>query len=299
MASKAIFVLTTNDPTSQIKADTASPKESIESLGSYLDKLASGCSNGGASLDMQMNGVTATQTLTVSSGVATDTAVIKGTTLTCVDDRETMNITLVADSGGSLNSKFFTFRDQSGTNKYYVWYNINSAGVDPVPTGYIAANGIAVAGATGATAATLATATTAAIVARAPTGVTATNGAAGHTIITNNTAGVATATAEGTAATGFTFTRTITGSAPTSAQYNVGLTDTATAANLAAAINANATTSLYVTAASATNVCTVSAIYPGALGNLVTTTATGGVAAGGATLTGGTNATAALMHAGL
>jgi hypothetical protein len=298
MASKAVFVLTTNDPTGQIKADTASPKESIESLGTYLDKLASGCTPGGASLNMQMDGVTATQTFTVSSGVATDTAVIKGTTLTCVDDRETMNITLIADSGGNLNNKYFTFRDQSGLNKYYVWYNINSAGADPAPAGFIAANGIVVAGATNATAATLATATTAAIVARAPTGVTATNGASTHTIITNNVPGVATATAD-TGATGFTFTRTITGSAPTSAQYNVGLTDTATAANLAAAINANATTSLYVSATSAAAVCTVSANYPGALGNIVTTTASGGVAAGGATLTGGTNATAAVMHAGL
>lgn len=69
-----------------------------------------------------------------------------------------VNIALVADSSGSLNNKYWLL-DTDGTD-YYIWYNINSAGVDPaVPN----RTGIAVAGATNASATTLATATATAL----------------------------------------------------------------------------------------------------------------------------------------
>lgn len=65
--------------------------------------------------------------------------------------------------------------------------------------------------------------------------------------------------------------------------------DTATAAALAAAINADATVKTFVTATSALGVVTVTAISPGTMGNSMSLVASGtGVSASGARLTGGT-----------
>lgn len=68
---------------------------------------------------------------------------------------EVVDITTVADVAGSLNNKYFYLSaGDEGTN-YYVWFNVNGAGVDPeIPL----KSGIAVAVATGASAATVATA---------------------------------------------------------------------------------------------------------------------------------------------
>lgn len=120
---------------------------------------------------------------------------------------ETSDITLVADSGGSLNSTFFTFNSAGDLYPFYVWYNINSAGVDPAPAGRI---GIQVAGATNATATTLATATRAAILANAQAAsVVAVTGATTHVILTNLNPGQATDTANGTASPGFSYSLTM------------------------------------------------------------------------------------------
>lgn len=351
--------------------------------------------------------VLASATATIASGAAADTCVVSGTTFTCVDHRETMNVTygadssgslnstwfklqdlsgahkyyvwfsinnlgvdpaiagrigikisgatgataatlgaatttacaaaayvkatFAADSSGSLNSTYFTVVDNSGRNKYYFWFNINKLGVDPALPGYI---GIQVAGATNATAATLATAAftafnalgigaitvinpssgvfevyeadgVAPIIKDGPTvaastqfvfaqplqGITVANGASGHVVFTNQVAGVATATADGTAATSFTFTRSITGSALSSVQYQLGASDTATAVSLAAQINAKSTLLQIATASSALGVVTVKSFYPGLIGNLITLTASGNVSASAATLGSGALAT--------
>lgn len=411
--SNLITLNTTNDISLEIFADSLSPEETAARIAQYMYKAASG--DAFCAMDVQTSAATtlatASGTFTVASGAAGDTAVVKGVTLTAVDHRETSNITYAADSSGSLNSKFFTFQEQSGINKYYVWFNINSAGVDPAVAGAV---GIEVAGATGASAATLATATvtaanagaassitfsadvsgslnskfftfakykgtqgyyvwfningagvdpapaglqgiqiaaatgasaaslataayaailgvpngvapanpssgvltlagadgTGAVVqdgAAAPTrfvisnavhGVLVTAGASGHVIFTDIFPGVATKVTDGSAPTSFTFTRSITGSTLTTAQYQIGSTDTFTAVNLASAINANATIALYASATSALAVVTVKASAGGALGNLVTTTASGNVTAGAATLAGGVNKTANVMHLG-
>lgn len=126
---------------------------------------------------------------------------------------EVQTITAVADSSGSLNSTFWKFTLPgnapflvSGTwyTFYYVWYNINSAGVDPAPAG---GYGIAVAGATGATASTLGGATRTAIIAAIPaTGNSyAVTGSTSATILTALQYGATTAALDGSAATGFTF----------------------------------------------------------------------------------------------
>ena len=99
---------------------------------------------------------------------------------------------------------------------------------------------------------------------------------------------------------GVTFTAVASGA--TGNQFNIGGTDTITMANLAAAVNGSvsALISGYVTATSASNVATVTAAHNGVLGNLVTiASGQGTIVASGATLTGGTEATANVYHFGL
>lgn len=116
------------------------------------------------------------------------------------------NVTYVADSGGSLNSTFYTFNSANNLQGFYVWFNINSAGVDPAPAGL---HGIAVAGATNAPANTLAAAARAAIAADATAAQYFTvSGATSHVITTDLQPGLKTGSADGTAATSFTFTNT-------------------------------------------------------------------------------------------
>lgn len=117
---------------------------------------------------------------------------------------EITNLALVADVAGSLNSTYFTFNSANNAAGYYVWYNINGAGVDPASEGR---TGFMVAGATNASANTLATATRAAIV----SADFAISGATNHVIITNTATGPAQATADGSAPTGFTITETQVG----------------------------------------------------------------------------------------
>lgn len=110
-------------------------------------------------------------------------------------------ITTVADVGGSLNNTYWLFQDQAGV-KYYVWYNINSAGTDPMVPGR---TGIAVAGATGATASTLGGATRTAITAAAPTGIVV-SGSTSSIVLTYAAGPAVPAAADSTAApTGFGF----------------------------------------------------------------------------------------------
>lgn len=116
------------------------------------------------------------------------------------------NVATVADVSGSLNSTYWIFYTAGNAYGYYVWYNINSAGVDPAPAGL---TGIAVAGATGVTANNIASATRAAIAAAVPY-VTIT-GATDNIIITQLNPGSLTAAADSVpAATGFTFSTSST-----------------------------------------------------------------------------------------
>ena len=87
---------------------------------------------------------------------------------------------------------------------------------------------------------------------------------------------------------GVTFTGVASGA--TGNQFNIGGTDTITAANIAAAINASVTAlvSGYVTATSATNVVTVSSVFRSISGNQVTiSSGAAPIVASGARLTGG------------
>ncbi len=112
-------------------------------------------------------------------------------------------IALAADVAGSLNSTYFTLFDEQG-NGYYVWFNINSAGVDPAVAGK---TGIQVAGATGATAATLGAAAKP-LIAAANSGKSFSVAGTSTLTVTNLIKGPFTPAADGTAATSFVFTVT-------------------------------------------------------------------------------------------
>ena len=167
----------------------------------------------------------ATQTYTVpTTGLYTATATVSLPWMTSDQPQATANplaaevqtITAVADSSGSLNSTWWKFTlpgnapfQVSGTwyTFIYVWYNINSAGVDPAPSG---GYGVSVAGATNATATTLGGATrTALTTALAATNIGANtytvSGSTSACILTAAQYGATTAALDGTAATGFTF----------------------------------------------------------------------------------------------
>lgn len=116
---------------------------------------------------------------------------------------ESANVATVADTAGSLNSKYFLIDGADG-NDWYVWYNINAAGVDPAISGR---TGIVVAGATGASANTLATATRTALA--ACTSITTIGGATNNVSFVQDTAGHGAVT-DGAAPTGFTITYTST-----------------------------------------------------------------------------------------
>lgn len=122
-----------------------------------------------------------------------------------VPSSEVTDVTLVADSGGSLNSTYWTFNSAGDLYGFYVWYNINSAGVDPAVSGR---TGIEVAGATNATANTLAGATRTAIAASSAASYVTVSGATSHVILTNIQVGAATDAANGTASPGFSYSIT-------------------------------------------------------------------------------------------
>jgi len=80
------------------------------------------------------------------------------------------------------------------------------------------------------------------------------------------------------------------------AQFAVGVSDTADAAALAAAINAHSTLSLMVVASSALGVVTLTAILPGYLGNAVTLAISAHGSVSAARMAGGTNGAVQTSH---
>lgn len=145
---------------------------------------------------------TGTYTLTCESFIPYFAAGSPAVSATPVQEVQT--VIPVADSAGSLNSTYWLLNSSCDAYKFYVWYNINSAGVDPAIAGR---TGISVAGATNVSAATLATATQTAILANATAATLFTTSVTSstHLNITNIQSGKCTAAADGTAATGFAF----------------------------------------------------------------------------------------------
>lgn len=110
----------------------------------------------------------------------------------------------VADVAGSLNSKYFLLNSANAGTAYYVWMNVNSAGVDPMVAGR---TGVEIAVATGATAGTIGTSIATAVDALANFAATGTT----TVTITNSTSGPFIPITDGVAATHFTFAITAGG----------------------------------------------------------------------------------------
>ncbi len=125
-------------------------------------------------------------------------------------------VTTVADVAGSLKSTYFTLTSVHGgvAKNFYVWFD-NGAGVDPALP---AKTGIKVTYSDNASANTLAGLIRAAL--NALTLDFVATGAGAAVISTNVEAGAATAAADGTAATGFTFANTNAGVNPTTTTVN-------------------------------------------------------------------------------
>jgi len=82
-------------------------------------------------------------------------------------------------------------------------------------------------------------------------------------------------------------------------QFLIGASDTATAANLAACINANTTLNKQVVATSAAAIVTITALVPGAFGNLGTLAISAHGSVSGANLTGGSQDVPTLISHGI
>lgn len=96
---------------------------------------------------------------------------------------------------------------------------------------------------------------------------------------------------------GVTITAVTSGA--TSVQFNVGGTDTITAANAVITINALTTLNKVVQASSSGATITLVSLVPGTIGNLITLSAGGGTITVGASLTGGTDGTKGNISHGL
>lgn len=81
--------------------------------------------------------------------------------------------------------------------------------------------------------------------------------------------------------------------------FKVGGTDTITATNLTTCINANTSLDQLVQASSSSATVTIACLVPGTIGNLVTTTQTGGHITVSAALTGGTDGASGTISHGL
>lgn len=115
-------------------------------------------------------------------------------------------IDTVADVAGSLNSKWFKIGMAGQTTySHYVWLNVATLGVDPAPAGLTE---VEVALSTGATATAVATAIQTAIDALTDFEATISGN---HVTVYCAVAGESAGVAEGTAATGFTFTQASAG----------------------------------------------------------------------------------------
>jgi len=119
---------------------------------------------------------------------------------------EVRQFTCVADVSGSLNNTYLNNLN-SPTVSYYVWFNVNSLGVDPALSGK---TGIMVALSTNDSANAVATATRAAIAAVGSSLVFATSGSGAQVIVTNLVVGAVTDLADGAVPTGFTGISTTT-----------------------------------------------------------------------------------------
>jgi hypothetical protein len=94
------------------------------------------------------------------TSIAQITRILNGQGATAVAAAAVQTVTCIADVAKSLQNKYFFIYSALDAVYYYVWFNVNSEGVAPAPSGY---TGVEIALATGASASTVATAVAAAL----------------------------------------------------------------------------------------------------------------------------------------
>ncbi len=112
---------------------------------------------------------------------------------------------------GTLNNTFFFLYPTGSPTVYYVWFNVNGTGTDPMVPGAV---GIMVPIAPGEIAANIATIATGPISAVGSSLIFNANGSSADILIHHLSVGPATPVAEGTVPTGFTFSTAVPGTDP-------------------------------------------------------------------------------------
>ncbi len=134
------------------------------------------------------------------------------------------SVTTVADVSGSLNNKYFLLSAGDPGIDYYVWFNVNSAGIDP---GVVGRTPIEVAVSTNATAIAVATALNSAVNAEADF---SSSRLSNVVTVTNDLTGYAKSIAAGTS--GFTVSTTTPGSYSITYETETSYSESETAANI-------------------------------------------------------------------
>lgn len=107
-------------------------------------------------LDSLRTGNNVTLSITLKeANVAKLTEILEAGGQTITPQVEITSVQCVADVAGSLNNKYFLLNAAEDSTEYYVWFNVNSLGVDPAVAGK---TGLEVALATNATASAVASA---------------------------------------------------------------------------------------------------------------------------------------------
>lgn len=206
------------------------------------------------------------------------------------DDSGNGSFSFSAQSNGAasnLNSSYWVFYSASDATKYYMWYNVNGEGVDPAVA---SATGIAVTLSAGAVANTVASSSRAKFLLSPLSSDFTESGATDKIIPRCVSVGTTTDTEDGTAATGFTFSTLVQGGSVSSVQFQLTASDDSDASALKSLINAQTSTLVPLVVATVdSDTVTVTAQREGIEGNAITLEGTGGISAGAARLSGGTN----------
>lgn len=241
-----------------------------------------------AAADMTITGATNQAILTNDlMGPSTDTT----------DGAAATGFTINKDNDGvasNLLDSYFTFSSASDATDYYIWYNVNGEGTDPAVA---STTGVEVAIDATDSANDVAAATRAVFLSAPLSADFDESGATNEVVFRNKLIGTTTDAADGAAATGFTIAVDVQGGAVGSSQFQIGDTDAASASALNTLINGHASLTMVTSSVDDTEV-TVRATEEGIEGNNITLAGTGGVAAGAARLSGGTDDNVARLSGG-
>lgn len=291
MATFRVTITSTNPTAAEIRSNLGR-HANVKQLIRFFRGLLVGACTGTLGISADASATGAAGTVTAASVSANDTVVVGNQTFTAKDKSEKSPFTCVANTSSALNGLYFDVYEGSGAGTpVRIWFSTASVGEAPAtPTGGRLLNvdlvdndaDTAVATAIGA-----ALADDAGLYATVSTNVVT---------VKNRTAGNTTNASAGTS--GFTLGSITAGAALSTDEFNMSTENADTAASLVAAINANATASLYVLATSAAAVVTVTAIGKalGVIGNLLKLTSSNGTRLAVSVMASGAEDASAVSH---